>query len=1031
MVESDGADASATERARVLAQQRQSVNDVTTRDVREAEARGEASIEGDSACVLADGAGARNRTASATPDETTSVSGAHAIEPLRLKSVSESKTPTQKREKMTGKSRIERLSTKHIRESQDTNKPKQVAGSKMCTRWCAVKMMKRFGDEWVPAVVLDTADRARDAPKKSLANSLSVRVLGENDIMLVPSNSRHAEVNTDLHFIRSCRDGAYGMSKQAVNITGLPADVEAPKELHDLLDEADEAAADSLAMRAQGPHRVATWWDGDVYTWSVPRQDKSKVSDRYFVRIDYTTGNTAHFPNCDGTGREMNGESSSRLRSIAAVGRVLERMRKQRKAAINLWKRLPEILKPPKKPDSVAGLAKPSQKITIGDMCSSNQSIKHHKQAKNRNGQPNEVGVHPERPLKKLKKEIERKNVPWGGYEPPTVVVIGAGPAGLSAARSLQDHGVKVVVLESRDRPGGRCHTITMDAKPHFGLPSVAVDLGASFVHGCHEFNPLYVIAKENKVVLNNAGGGYSAGWGERALWYDAINGGRVKERNVVQAFHIARKAADIMFKKESNMEMQELLSPIKASGTSCLVPAATHSTATPVQRLHLNHNVQNDCSLEEAFNHATKRITESLLNGRKRFEVLKPVYESIPTVTWAYVSPMSDMSFNVARLFNNEVLEAKDLLDEEPNNQDGVDEVSLAEPAKAIDLSDGLVVDGYKHLLIDRLVGRGEEALDIRYTCSAIKVRQNTEEKINRHGERDLTMKEVPYTVECSNGETFDCHYVVVTVPLGVLKRGRISFTPPLSKSKVLAIDHLGMGTENKIYLRFNEIFWPKARFAQCTDQRYRFLNLDAYGKKHTLLAHVSPPYAKFFDNKDDDEVVRDVCKVLQRMYKLKDLPVPVDSIVTRWGQDEHSFGAYSYMHVGSSVEDIRNLAAVEHDGRLYFAGEACSVEGAQCVHGAVITGNAAAVGILHLGNVDVDETKIVGGPAGLQLEDATKLVQCQKCQIWRRAPRGSLKSSSVFECQQGGAWNSMLGKHGCDYKDTTSPAAVDTYVK
>ncbi len=37
------------------------------------------------------------------------------------------------------------------------------------------------------------------------------------------------------------------------------------------------------------------------------------------------------------------------------------------------------------------------------------------------------------------------------------MVVVGAGLAGLSAARALHQLGYEVVVLEGRDRPGGRC----------------------------------------------------------------------------------------------------------------------------------------------------------------------------------------------------------------------------------------------------------------------------------------------------------------------------------------------------------------------------------------------------------------------------------------------------------------------------------------------------------------------------------------------------------------------------------------------
>ena len=41
-----------------------------------------------------------------------------------------------------------------------------------------------------------------------------------------------------------------------------------------------------------------------------------------------------------------------------------------------------------------------------------------------------------------------------------TVIVIGAGLAGLAAARQLEQHGASVMVVEARDRVGGRVHTV-------------------------------------------------------------------------------------------------------------------------------------------------------------------------------------------------------------------------------------------------------------------------------------------------------------------------------------------------------------------------------------------------------------------------------------------------------------------------------------------------------------------------------------------------------------------------------------------
>lgn len=59
----------------------------------------------------------------------------------------------------------------------------------------------------------------------------------------------------------------------------------------------------------------------------------------------------------------------------------------------------------------------------------------------------------------------------------PRIAVIGAGAAGLGAARSLQDAGHSPVVIEARDRIGGRAWS-RCDLAPH------PVEMGAEFIHG-------------------------------------------------------------------------------------------------------------------------------------------------------------------------------------------------------------------------------------------------------------------------------------------------------------------------------------------------------------------------------------------------------------------------------------------------------------------------------------------------------------------------------------------------------------------
>ena len=68
------------------------------------------------------------------------------------------------------------------------------------------------------------------------------------------------------------------------------------------------------------------------------------------------------------------------------------------------------------------------------------------------------------------------------------VTVVGSGFSGLGCARALTDAGLRVTVLEGRDRVGGRTWTEQLD-----GIPA---EMGASWIHG-HKGNPLTALLRE------------------------------------------------------------------------------------------------------------------------------------------------------------------------------------------------------------------------------------------------------------------------------------------------------------------------------------------------------------------------------------------------------------------------------------------------------------------------------------------------------------------------------------------------------
>jgi monoamine oxidase len=79
------------------------------------------------------------------------------------------------------------------------------------------------------------------------------------------------------------------------------------------------------------------------------------------------------------------------------------------------------------------------------------------------------------------------------------VAIVGAGVAGLAAARALDDAGVEVMILEARERVGGRVFTLRDAQSP------VPIELGAEFVHGSAPV--LHELAREAGLTLVDIAG--------------------------------------------------------------------------------------------------------------------------------------------------------------------------------------------------------------------------------------------------------------------------------------------------------------------------------------------------------------------------------------------------------------------------------------------------------------------------------------------------------------------------------------------
>jgi monoamine oxidase len=187
-------------------------------------------------------------------------------------------------------------------------------------------------------------------------------------------------------------------------------------------------------------------------------------------------------------------------------------------------------------------------------------------------------------------------------------------------------------------------------------------------------------------------------------------------------------------------------------------------------------------------------------------------------------------------------------------------------------------------------------------------------------------------------NGQIYLSDKVVITIPLGCLKKNTITFVPDLSIEKKNAIKNMNYGTMNKVIVEFSEMFWDENNIIKIINEPFSYyswmVNYYNVSKKNILIFLTTD---ETVESKSIEEIKSEVISILSKVYPGENISIK-NLVRTKWGSDPYSYGSYSSFGVGATPKDIEYLSKPE--GLIYFAGEHTHKTYQQTVHGAYLSG-------------------------------------------------------------------------------------------
>lgn len=231
--------------------------------------------------------------------------------------------------------------------------------------------------------------------------------------------------------------------------------------------------------------------------------------------------------------------------------------------------------------------------------------------------------------------------------------------------------------------------------------------------------------------------------------------------------------------------------------------------------------------------------------------------------------------------------------------------------------------------------------------------ISKNIEIKFNINIKKIVDKKDCVQLID-SNNNIYNGSRIVVTVPLGVLKKNCIEFYPRLSADYIYSIREIGFGSFNKVFFELEQPLPFRLKKSAETISDFYWIDTDCYNILDLSKIYKKPIYLMLFggnkshiiDNSTDEEVSNFIFSSLQkRFHGIPDKPKKI--IVTRWGVDPYSYGSFSFPSLNHTSALVQTLQKPIRE-RIFFAGEHCSLKYGGTVHGAYLNGCEVAEKIL-----------------------------------------------------------------------------------